>query len=61
MSIGALVLNRVPTDVLTGSRREHRSSSNAALFPFNITFDPASRLIAFEPTEHTAARKNFFF
>ena len=51
VSIGALVLEGVPTDLLIGvpvgtpvilGRR--------ALYPFKITFDPKARLIAFEPT-----------
>ena len=52
VSIGALVLNKVPTDVLTGvAPGTPIILGRGALFPFKITFDPASRLIAFEPTE----------
>lgn len=52
VSIGALVLNKVPTDLLTGvAPRTPIIIGRGALFPFKITFDPASRLIAFEPTE----------
>jgi len=52
VSIGALVLNKVPTDVLTGvAPGTPLILGRGALFPFKITFDPASRLIAFEPTE----------
>lgn len=52
VSIGALVLNKVPTDVLTGvASGTPIILGRGALFPFKITFDPASRLIAFEPTE----------
>src|ERR1041384_877985 len=52
VSIGALVLNKVPTDVLTGvAPGTPIIIGRRALFPFRITFDPASRLIAFEPTE----------
>ena len=52
VSIGTLVLNRVPTDVLTGvAPGTPIILGRGALFPFKITFDPASRLIAFEPTE----------
>lgn len=52
VNIGALVLNRVPTDVLTGvAPGTPIILGRGALFPFKITFDPASRLIAFEPTE----------
>lgn len=53
VSIGSLVLNRVPTDVLTGvAPGTPIILGRGALFPFRITFDPASRLIAFEPAEH---------
>ena len=52
VSIGALVLNKVPSDVLTGAAPgTPLILGRRALFPFKITFDPASRLIAFEPTE----------
>ncbi|HEV8429748.1 MAG TPA: retropepsin-like aspartic protease [Pyrinomonadaceae bacterium] len=52
VSIGALVLNRVPTDMLTGvAPGTPIILGRGALFPFKITFDPASKLIAFEPTE----------
>jgi len=52
VNIGALVLNRVPTDVLTGvASGTPIILGRGALFPFKITFDPASRLIAFEPTK----------
>ena len=52
VSIGALVLNKVPTDLLTGvAPATPIIIGRGALFPFKITFDPASRLIAFEPTE----------
>lgn len=52
VNIGALVLNGVPTDVLTGvAPGTPIILGRRALFPFKITFDPASRLIAFEPTE----------
>jgi len=52
VSIGALVLNKVPTDVLTGvAPGTPLILGRGALFPFKISFDPASRLIAFEPTE----------
>jgi len=52
VNIGALVLNKVPTDLLTGvAPGTPIIIGRAALFPFKITFDPASRLIAFEPTE----------
>jgi hypothetical protein len=52
VNIGALVLNGVPTDVLTGAARGTPIIlGRRALFPFRITFDPVSRLIAFEPVE----------
>lgn len=52
VSIGALVLNGVPTDVLTGvAPGTPIILGRRALFPFRITFDPAAKLIAFEPTE----------
>jgi len=52
VSIGALVLNGVPTDVITGvAPGTPIILGRRALFPFRITFDPASRLISFEPTE----------
>ena len=52
VSIGALVLNGVPTDVLTGvAPGTPIILGRRALFPFRITFDPLSRLIAFEPAE----------
>jgi hypothetical protein len=52
VSIGSLVLNKVPTDVLTGvAPGTPIILGRGALFPFKITFDPSSRLIAFEPTE----------
>ena len=52
VSIGTLVLNKVPTDMLTGvAPGTPIILGRGALFPFKITFDPASRLIAFGPTE----------
>ena len=52
VAIGALVLNRVPTDLLTGvAPGTPVILGRGALFPFKITFDPASKLIAFEPTK----------
>ena len=50
VSIGPLVLNKVPTDLLTGvAPGTPIILGRGALFPFKITFDPASKLIAFEP------------
>ena len=52
VNIGTLVLNKVPTDMLTGvAPGTPIILGRGALFPFKIMFDPASRLIAFEPTE----------
>jgi len=52
VSIGALVLRNVPTDVLTGvAPGTPLILGRRALFPFKITFDPVARLISFEPTE----------
>ena len=50
ISIGSLVLENIPTQVLFGA---HASTpvilGRRALQPFKITFDPVSRLIAIEP------------
>ncbi len=52
VNIGALVLNGVPTDVLSGTAPGTPIIlGRRALFPFRITFDPMARLIAFEPAE----------
>ena len=52
VNIGALVLNGVPTDVLSSvAPGTPIILGRRALFPFKITFDPVSRLIAFEPNE----------
>lgn len=52
VNIGALVLNGVPTDVLSGTAPGTPIIlGRRALFPFRITFDPVARLIAFEPAE----------
>ena len=52
VSIGTLVLNKVPTEVLTGvAPGTPIILGRGALFPFKITFDPVARLISFEPTE----------
>jgi hypothetical protein len=52
VNIGALVLNGVPADVLTGvAPGTPNILGRRALFPFKITFDPVARLISFEPTE----------
>lgn len=52
VNIGALVLNGVPTDVLSGvAPGTPIILGRRALFPFRITFDPGARLISFEPIE----------
>ncbi|HEU4765723.1 MAG TPA: aspartyl protease family protein [Pyrinomonadaceae bacterium] len=52
VNIGALSLNGVPTDVLSGTAPGTPIIlGRGALFPFRITFDPIARLIAFEPAE----------
>lgn len=52
VNIGDLVLKGVPTDVLSGvAPGTPIILGRRALFPFRITFDPAARLIAFEPAE----------
>jgi hypothetical protein len=52
VSIGELVLNGVPSDVLSGvAPGTPNILGRRALFPFKITFDPQARLISFEPTE----------
>ena len=52
VNIGALVLNGVPTDVLTGvAPGTPIILGRRALFPFSITFDPVANLIAFEPAK----------
>jgi hypothetical protein len=52
VNIGALVLRRVPTDVLLGVAPDTPVIlGRRALYPFKITFDPVARLIAFEPAE----------
>jgi hypothetical protein len=51
VSIGALVLRSVPTDLLTGVPSDTPLIiGRRALYPFKITFEPSSRLIIFEPT-----------
>ena len=57
IQIGSLVLRRIPTDLLSGA------SNNApvllgrdALRPFEISFDPVSRLIRLRPSETSSSR-----
>jgi hypothetical protein len=52
VSIGALVLRGVPTDILTGAASGTPVIlGRDALYPFRITFDPVGQLIAFEPVQ----------
>jgi len=52
INVGSLVLNGVPTDVLSGvAPGTPILLGRRALYPFKITFDPIAHLIAFEPTE----------
>ena len=50
VSIGSLVLEKVPTDILVGA---HQGApviiGRDALYPFRLTFDPVSRLIEIAP------------
>jgi hypothetical protein len=51
VSIGALVLRSVPTDLLTGvATGTPVILGRDALYPFKITFDPTTQLIAIEPS-----------
>jgi hypothetical protein len=53
VSIGALVLRSVPTDVLTGvPPGTPVILGRGALYPFRITFDPTAKLIAIEPSQN---------
>ncbi len=53
VSIGALVLGSVPTDVLTGvAPGTPVILGRRALYPFRITFDPTAKLIAIEPSQN---------
>ncbi len=53
VSIGTLELRSVPTDLLTGvAPGTPVIIGRAALYPFRITFDPVSRLIAIQPSEN---------
>jgi hypothetical protein len=50
VSIGALALNGVPTDILTGVEDESLVLlGRGALYPFRIRFDPLHRLIEIAP------------
>ena len=52
VNIGPLVLRNIPTDLLSGAATgTPLILGRDALYPFRITFDPASNLIAIEPSE----------
>src|SRR6266542_4877218 len=54
VSIGALVLRGVPTDILTGAEKGAPVIlGREALDPFRITFDPINRLIEIAPPSRT--------
>jgi Aspartyl protease len=51
VSIGSLVLRDVPTDLVVGAASDTPVIlGRRALYPFKLTFDPITQLIAFEPT-----------
>jgi len=53
VSIGALVMRSVPTDLLTGvAPGTPVILGRGALYPFRITFDPIAKLIAIEPSQN---------
>jgi predicted aspartyl protease len=53
VSVGPLVLRGVPTDLLTRAEKGAPILlGRDALRPFRLTFDPASRLVMFEPVEN---------
>jgi hypothetical protein len=53
VSVGPLVLRGVPTDFLTHAEKGAPVLlGRDALRPFRLTFDPASRLVMFEPVEN---------
>ena len=55
--LGSLVLRRVPTDLLSGAARSAPVLlGRDALRPFEISFDPVSRLIRLRPGEETSRR-----
>ena len=52
VSIGALTLRRVPTDILSGVEKGTPVLlGRAALYPFRLAFDPLHKLIAIGPSE----------
>lgn len=53
VSVGPLVLRGVPTDLLVRAQKGAPVIlGRDALRPFRLTFDPASRLVMFEPVEN---------
>jgi hypothetical protein len=57
IQIGSLVLRRIPTDLLTGAGNGAPVLlGRDALRPFEISFDPVSRLIRLRPVEASAHR-----
>ena len=53
VSIGALVLRGVPTDILSGIEKHAPTIlGRDALYPFRISFDPTRRLIEIVPSLH---------
>ena len=51
VSVGALVLRRIPTEVLIGAHEDAPVIlGRGALYPFRMTFDPVSRLIEIVPS-----------
>jgi len=53
VSIGALTLRRVPTDVLSGVEKGAPTLlGRDALYPFRMAFDPLHKLIAIGPAGH---------
>ena len=52
VNVGALVLRNIPTDLLSGAAAgTPLILGRDALYPFRITFDPSSQMIAIEPSE----------
>lgn len=57
IQIGSLVLRRIPTDLLTGAANGAPVLlGRDALRPFEISFDPVSRLIRLRPGDASAGR-----
>ena len=52
VSIGALTLRSVPTDILSGAEKGAPALlGRDALYPFKMVFDPVHKLIAISPSE----------